>query len=152
MVILHNIRSAHNVGSIFRTSEAVGVSKIYISGYTPAPVDEFLRENKKISKTALGAEKMVGWGKTKLSVSKLINKLKSDKFFVFAVEQNEKSIDYREIKKTKKMVFVFGNEVRGLSKQILGCCDKILEIPMSGKKESLNVSVSVGIVLFRALD
>ncbi len=158
VIVLPDIRSSLNVGSIFRTVDAVGVAKIYLAGYTPAPVDKFGRIDKQIAKTALGAEKTVAWEKVE-SLSKLLTKLKKEKFYLIAVEQDKNSIDYKKItclpagrnQKTKR-AFVFGNEVAGLSKTILQKCDIIAEIPMKGDKESLNVSVSAGVVLFRILD
>ncbi len=144
-VILHNIRSAYNVGSIFRTSDAFGVSNIYISGLTPAPVDKFGRKRKEITKTALGGEFSVKWQKA--DVFKIIDSLKKDGFEIVAIEQDSKSVDYRKIKMKNKIILILGNEVRGLSKQILEKCDQIAEIEMSGVKESLNVSVAYGIVL-----
>ncbi|TSD03156.1 MAG: tRNA/rRNA methyltransferase SpoU [Parcubacteria group bacterium Athens0714_16] len=149
-LILHDIRSNHNVGSIFRTADAVGVSKIFLTGYTPAPVDRFGRDVNEISKTALGAEKNIEWKKVK-SISTLIKKLKKDDFLIIGVEQSKKSVDYKKIKTNSSTVFIFGNEVKGISKSILDKCDVITEIPMKGKKESLNVSVSAGVVLFRIL-
>jgi len=151
ILILHNIRSAENVGSIFRTSDAAGVFKIYCAGYTPAPVDKFGRKQNKIKKTALGAEETVLWEKVK-DIGSIIKKLKKEGFFIAAIEQNKKAIDYRFINgnnsSTSKIAFVFGNEKKGISGAILNKCDEIREIPMRGKKESLNVSVAVGIVLF----
>lgn len=151
VLILHNIRSNHNVGSIFRTSDATGVSKIYLTGYSATPLDRFGREVKEISKTALGAEKSIPSEQAK-SVSVLIKKLKKDGFEIIAIEQDEKSIDYKKIKLGNKTAFILGNEVDGIEKKVLNLCDKIAEIPMKGKKESLNVSVSAGIVLFRMLN
>jgi len=153
-IILHNIRSAQNVGSIFRTADACGISKIFLSGYTPKPIDRLGREVKAISKTALGAEKTITWG-FHPQVNLIINKLKKEGVKIIAVEQDKKSVDYRKIKlpmKGKGVAFIFGNEVRGISKQLLKQCDQIAEIPMLGKKESLNVSVTAGIVLFRILE
>ena len=150
-LILHNIRSNYNVGSIFRISDAVGVSKIFLSGYIPAPTDRFGREVKEISKTALGAEKNIEWEKIK-NINTLIEKLKKENFLIIGVEQSKKSIDYKKIKINSPAVFIFGNEVNGLSKSILDKCDIVAEIPMKGKKESLNVSVSAGVVLFRVLN
>ncbi|HEY4515988.1 MAG TPA: TrmH family RNA methyltransferase [Candidatus Paceibacterota bacterium] len=156
VLILNNIRSNENVGSIFRTADAAGVSKIYLCGYTPAPIDRFGRKNKALSKSALGAEEFVGWEKL-TSLKKLIQRLKEEKmerlgkqkFKIVAVEQSEYSKNYKKIKYPKNVAFVFGNEVTGLSKKDLEMCDEIVEIPMKGKKESLNVAVAVGIVLFR---
>ena len=157
-LILHNIRSVYNVGSIFRTADTAGVSKIFLTGYTPAPKDRFGRERKDISKVALGAEKNIEWEKIK-NIGTLIKKLKKEKFFIIGVEQSKKSVDYKKISARGGpafgwkggLVFIFGNEVKGISKSILDKCDIITEIPMKGKKESLNVSVSAGVVLFRIL-
>ena len=152
-VILHNIRSLYNVGSIFRTADARGVKKIYLTGYTPAPTDRFGKIRTEIHKTALGAEKTIEWQKYK-DIGKLIAKLKaygsraSIVAFIVGVEQSLKSINYEKFKPRYPLVLIFGNEVRGLSKQILKKCDQIIEIPMHGKKESLNVSVTAGIILF----
>lgn len=151
IVILHNIRSVYNVGAIFRTADAVGVSKIYLTGYTSTPVDRFGRERKDVAKSALGAQKSVAWEYVK-SVGSVIKKLKKEEFEIVAVEQSEQSIDYKKIKPKQKTAFLFGNEVLGVSKQLLSKCDKIIEIPMRGEKESLNVSISAGIILFRGLD
>lgn len=153
LVILNNIRSSENVGSIFRTCDAVGVSKIILCGYTPAPVDRFGRENKRLTKASLGAEKFMEWEKAE-SLREVVEKLKIEKFRVVGIEQDEKAIDYRKIKKFSNpksrilnLALVFGNEVEGLSKGDLKLCDVIAEIPMRGKKESLNVAVAVGIIL-----
>jgi len=151
IVILYNIRSVYNVGSVFRTADAIGVSKIYLTGYTPAPLDRFGRERKDIAKSALGAEKVVSWEQFK-KTDLLFSKFKKEGFDIVAVEQSENSIDYKKFKPKRKTAFLFGNEVRGISKSLLKKCDKIIEIPMKGKKESLNVSVSAGVVLFRVLD
>lgn len=151
VIILENIRSVVNVGAIFRTADAVGISKIYLTGYTPTPLDRFGRVRNDISKSALGAEKMVSWEYFKEAES-LIEKLKKDGFEIVAIEQSENSIDYKKFKIKINTAFIFGNEVGGVSKSILKKCDKILEIPMKGKKESLNVSVTVGVVLFGVLD
>ncbi|MBI2108977.1 MAG: TrmH family RNA methyltransferase [Parcubacteria group bacterium] len=151
VVVLHNIRSTHNVGSIFRTAEAAGVSKIYLVGHTPAPIDRFSRIQKEIQKTALGAEKTVFWEQV-TGVVPLIKLLRQNGFYVIAIEQDKKSIDYKTIHPKKKTAFVFGNEVSGIPASVLKYCDIIAEIPMKGKKESLNVSVAAGAALFRILN
>ncbi|HRZ30355.1 MAG TPA: TrmH family RNA methyltransferase [Candidatus Paceibacterota bacterium] len=157
VVVLPDIRSALNVGSIFRTADACGVNKIYLAGYTPAPVDQFGRADKQIAKTALGAEKTLAWEKVK-SVSSLLTKLRKQGFPLIAIEQAKNSVDYKKISCLRrqeikeKAAFIFGNEVTGLSKSILNKCDIIAEIPMRGDKESLNVAVSAGVALFRILD
>jgi len=149
-LILHNIRSSHNVGSIFRTSDALGIKKIFLTGYTPSPIDKFGRKVKEVSKTALGAEDFIEWEKS--DISKVFRKLKQEKIQILAIEQNKKSKDYRKVRVGKKVAFIVGNEVRGLSRQILSKCDLITEIPMLGQKESLNVSVAVAVALFRIID
>ncbi len=146
-LVLHNIRSLHNVGSVFRTADAAGVKKIYLTGYTPAPLDRFGKIRPEIKKTALGAEKFVKWEHYK-NISILLKKLKKEKIRLIAVEQDNKAVNYKNLKINYPLALIFGNEVRGLSQQILKKCDKIVEIPMHGKKESLNVSVAAGIVLF----
>jgi len=149
-VLLHDIRSTHNVGSIFRTSDALGVNKIYLSGYTPSPIDKYGRARKDIGKVALGAEKTIPW-EYEEDPKKIIKSLKKEGFQVVCVEQDEKSIDYKKLKVKEKVLFVMGNEVLGVDKKILSLCDYIVEIPMKGEKESLNVSVAYGVALFRIL-
>lgn len=146
-VILPDIRSTHNVGSIFRTADAAGVSRIYLCGYTPPPVDRFGRADKAIAKTALGAEGYVPWEQVR-DFSKLAKRLTDDGWRIVGVEQDERAIDYRALKKRGKTALVFGGEVGGLTPKQRAACDEIIEIPMRGKKESLNVSVAAGIVLF----
>ncbi len=150
-IILPDIRSVHNVGAIFRTADACGVSKIFLTGYTPTPTDRFGRDRKDFTKCALGAEKTVDW-EYREDLIDLIKELKQKNVEVVAVEQDTKSIDYKAFDLNKSTAFIFGNEVDGLSQDILNQVDTIIEIPMVGEKESLNVSVSVGIILFRILD
>jgi len=140
-LILHNIRSAYNVGSIFRTADTVGVAKIYLGGYTPSA------DSDKVIKTALGAEKSVAWERC-LNTWRLIEKLKSDGVSVVALEQSKTSRDYKKLKPKFPLAVVIGNEVRGLSPHILKRCDSVWHIPMRGQKESLNVSVATGIFLY----
>ncbi len=150
IVILNDIRSVENVGAIFRTSDALGIDKIYITGYTPAPVDRFGRKRLDLAKSALGAEEFIPWEQKK-NITSLLAKLKKEGFAIIGIEQDKNSVDYRKVKPTNKNVFLMGNEVTGIPKNILKKCDIIAEIPMHGKKESLNVSVSFGIALFRIL-
>jgi tRNA G18 (ribose-2'-O)-methylase SpoU len=149
--VLCDIRSVHNVGSIFRTADAAGIEKIYLCGITPSPVDKYGRARQDFIKVSLGAEKSVAWEKV-FSTAGLLDKMKKQGHKIIAVEQDKNSIPYNKFKIGKKelknAVFVFGNEVRGLSNSVLKKADKILEIPMRGKKESLNVSVSFGIITF----
>jgi len=158
IVILHNIRSLHNVGSIFRTADAAGVEKIYLCGITPAPFDIFGKPRQPLTKVSLGAEKYVAWEKIK-STTQLIGNLKKSGYKIFAIEQNKKSIPYYKIhrhyfiqRSLDKIVIVVGNEIKGLPASILKRSDKILEIPMRGKKESLNVSVAFSIVIFHFIN
>jgi 23S rRNA (guanosine2251-2'-O)-methyltransferase len=153
ILILPDIRSALNVGAIFRTADAVGMSKIFLTGYTPRPSDQFSRIQKDIAKSALGAEKFISWEYRK-SLLVLITKLKKEGFKIIAIEQDKNSVDYKKvsIKNFEKIAFIVGTEVSGLPKNILKKCEIIAEIPMKGKKESLNVSVACGIALFRILN
>ncbi|HTR18512.1 MAG TPA: RNA methyltransferase [Candidatus Paceibacterota bacterium] len=146
-VLLHNIRSAHNVGSIFRTADAAGVSKIFLSGYTPLPVDRFGYARKDISKVALGAEKSVPWEYQKNPYG-IVATLRGDGWQIVGVEQDKNSINYRTLRPKRRVLFILGNEVRGVSPALRKKCDALVEIPMHGKKESLNVAVAAGIVLF----
>lgn len=150
-VILHNIRSAHNVGAIFRTADALGVSQIYLSGYTPLPVDRFDRPRKDIAKAALGAELSVHW-EYAVSLDRLIDRLKHESVDLVAIEQDPHAVDYKEVKIKGRTAFLVGSEVEGLSEDVLERCDVIAEIPMHGTKESLNVSVAFGVALFRMLN
>ncbi len=149
-VLLHDIRSAHNVGSIFRTADAAGVEKIYLSGYTPTPVDRFGRTSKEIGKTALGGELSIEW-EYQDSPDTIISTLKKGGWQIVGVEQDARAVDYRSFKPKHKTLIIMGNEVEGVTKVLLDQCDAILEIPMQGVKESLNVSVAAGIVLFATL-
>src|SRR3989344_1601666 len=151
ILILHNIRSAENVGAMFRTCDAAVVDKIYLTGYTPAPIDRFGRKRKDIAKSALGAEEYVGWEQKK-SLPALIANLKKRNYQIVAIEQDEDSINYRRVKLQKKNAFIVGAEVTGIPKSILKLCDVVAEIPMRGQKESLNVSVALGVVLYHTLD
>jgi tRNA G18 (ribose-2'-O)-methylase SpoU len=146
-VILLDIRSSENVGSIFRTADAAGVSKLYLTGYTPAPLDRFKRKNTKLAKAALGAEEFITW-EAAPDVAELITNLKKDGWFVAAVEQHAQSVSYDSFSPPEKTAYILGNEVEGVPEAVLRQCDAIVEIPMAGKKESLNVSVAAGIILF----
>lgn len=150
-LILHNIRSNHNVGSIFRTADGAGVAKLWLTGYTPAPLDQFKRVNNEIAKTALGAEQSVGWEKRE-NILELITELKKAGYKILALEQNDKSVDYREVKLAGKTALIVGNEVGGVEPEVLNLCDQIIEIPMRGNKESLNVSVATGIAVYKLLE
>lgn len=146
-VILHSIRSTHNVGSIFRTADGAGADTIFLSGYTPAPIDRFGRAQQGIAKTALGAEKTM-LHEYHEDVAALVAKLRADGVRIVAVEQHARAVDYKTYAFTCDTAFIFGNEVDGVSDELCRMADEVLEIPMAGKKESLNVGVSVGVILF----
>lgn len=150
-LIIDNIRSNHNVGSIFRTADALGISKIYLCGTTPSPLDRFGRIVGEITKTALGAEKNIKWEYSKLTNS-VIKKLKKDGIKIVAIEQAKNSVDYKKVKIKNNIAFILGNEVDGINKNTLKLCDIVAEISMRGGKESLNVSVACGVALFRILN
>lgn len=151
IAILHNIRSLHNVGSIFRTADAAGIEKLYLCGITPAPIDRFGAVRPQLAKVSLGAELTVAWEKIS-SAGRVIEKLYKDGFRVLAIEQDARAIPYYRARIPKnahaKTALLLGAEVKGLPKSLLKKCDTILEIPMHGKKESLNVAVAFGIAAF----
>ena len=137
-VICDNIRSLENIGSIFRTADALGVSKIFLCGISGQP------PHHKISKTALGAEKTIPFEHCK-QTWRLIDRLKKDKIYIIALEQAKKAIDYKKFKPKFPLALIIGNEVKGISRKTLAKADKIIYLPMRGKKESLNVSVAFGV-------
>lgn len=149
-LIIPDVRSSENVGSIFRTADGMGVDTIYLVGYTPRPLDKFGRPDSKIAKTALGAEKTINWEYSK-TILPVIRKLKKDGFKIIALEQTKDSVDYRKLLGSSapklNIALIVGNEVNGINKSILKHADYVIEIPMRGKKESLNVSVATGIAL-----
>jgi tRNA G18 (ribose-2'-O)-methylase SpoU len=180
VVILHNIRSLHNVGSIFRTADAVGAQKLYLCGITPAPLDRFREVPAPLAKVSLGAEKTVPWEKV-TTTARCIAMLKKQGFTILALEKDKKAIPYdkyaeqilRQAQDDKgekkewiasstrndkqgvsldKIALVLGAEVEGISPALLKKCDTIIEIPMAGTKESLNVSVAFGVAAFALRD
>jgi 23S rRNA (guanosine2251-2'-O)-methyltransferase len=153
VVVAHNIRSAHNVGSIFRTADGFGVSKLILSGYTPYPrcqddprlphVSEKLTSQ--IHKSALGAELLVTFD---YQAQPDLASLRQDGYVIAGLEQDERSIELREYHSPEKIALLLGEEVHGLTDELKWECDVLLEIPMHGKKESFNVSVAAGIALY----
>ena len=143
IIILDDVRSLHNIGSVFRTADAFLIEKIYLCGITAVP------PNKEIQKTALGATETVVWEYAE-SVIEVIRKLQQENIAVYAIEQVENAIfldDFMPIKNSKTAV-IFGNEVFGVSQEAIKICDGTIEIPQLGTKHSLNISVSVGIVVW----
>ena len=143
IVILDNIRSAHNVGSVFRTCDAFLIDKIILCGITAIP------PNKEIRKTALGSSESVDWRYYK-NTEEVIMKLKKKDYQIIAVEQANKSIKLESFRpeNEKKYAIIFGNEIKGISQKIIDNSDTVIEIPQFGTKHSLNVSVSAGIVIW----
>ena len=142
-IVLDDIRSLHNVGSVFRTSDAFLIDKIYLCGITATP------PNKEIHKTALGATETVAWEHAE-NVLEVIQKLKAEKIKTFAIEQVESAIFLQDFKveTDQKYALVFGNEVFGVAQEAVAICDGAIEIPQLGTKHSLNISVSAGIVVW----
>ena len=142
-VVLDNIRSLYNIGSVFRTSDAFLIEKIYLCGITACP------PHRDIHKTALGATESVAWEYFK-ETRQAIMKLKDDGYRIIAVEQTDKSMELKDLKteEGKKYALVFGHEIRGVDQHIIDLCDSSIEIPQFGTKHSLNISVSAGIVLW----
>lgn len=143
IIVLDDIRSLHNIGSVFRTSDAFLVEKIYLCGITATP------PNKEIHKTALGATETVAWEYAK-DVLEVIEQLKSENVSVFAIEQVENAVFLNDfiVEKNTKYALVFGNEVYGVSQKAIEICNGTIEIPQLGTKHSLNISVSAGIVVW----
>ncbi|MDQ1283896.1 MAG: hypothetical protein QG620_244 [Patescibacteria group bacterium] len=154
-IIAHNIRSAHNVGSVFRTADGAGVDRIYLTGYTQAPFDEKksaypAQAQKMLAKTALGAEEAVSWERVE-NIGDLILGLRKDGVQIVALENGMPSVDYRKFKPSFPCALILGTEVTGIDEEVLGECDSVISIPMRGQKESLNVSVAAGIAMYEIL-
>jgi tRNA G18 (ribose-2'-O)-methylase SpoU len=141
IVVLENVRSAYNVGSVFRTADAFLIEAIYLTGYTAKP------PHKEIKKTALGAEETVTW-KHFANASVAIDELKQHGYKTYAIEQVENSISLEKTSFTDKIALVFGNEVSGIEQSTISLCDGCIEIPQLGMKHSLNIATAVGVVLW----
>jgi tRNA G18 (ribose-2'-O)-methylase SpoU len=171
VAVLDNLRSVYNVGSIFRTCNACGIEKVYLCGTTPTPLDKKGLKRKDFAKVALGAEDTINW-EYKEDVSITIQELKEEKYYIIAIEQDKKSVDYKEVNISGKekaeitdsthgdspgsqselrVAFVIGSEVDGVTHDIVKISDVIAEIPMLGTKESLNVTIAFGIAVYRIL-
>jgi tRNA G18 (ribose-2'-O)-methylase SpoU len=144
VALIENIRSMHNVGSIFRSSDGARIEELVLSGFTPVP------PRPEIAKTALGATDSVPWTYTDNSTSK-IEELKNDGYTIYAVEQTNDSVVYTDVEYTFPLCIIMGNEVDGVSDSLVEAADRAIEIPMLGLKHSLNVSVAYGIVLYNIL-
>ncbi len=146
VVICDSIRSLHNVGSVFRTADGVGISKVYLCGITGMPDTQ--KHERQISKVALGAQNYIKWEYMKQSW-RLVEKLKKEGYQIVSLEQTPKSISYLKFKPKFPFALIIGNEGKGIKKSLLDRSDKIIDIPMRGQKESLNVSVAFGIAAYR---
>ncbi|MEI8344036.1 MAG: TrmH family RNA methyltransferase [Candidatus Moraniibacteriota bacterium] len=154
--ILHNIRSAYNVGAIFRTADGAGVVKIYLTGYSHAPSHEENQDlkskaDKMIEKTALGGEKSVSWEKCN-DIFALIEKLKGEWCEVVALETTTDAIELGKFEPSCSVALILGNEVDGLPEEVLEKCDSAVAIPMRGVKGSLNVSIAAGVAAYGIMD
>jgi 23S rRNA (guanosine2251-2'-O)-methyltransferase len=155
ILIIHNVRSTHNVGSLFRSADGFGVTHIYLTGYTPYPQTEnddrlphiSSKIENQIQKTALGAQKSVPW-KHLENLYELIDSLKKEGYLVAALEQTPKAIALNTFKSTDNIALILGNEVDGVDSEVLDKADVHLEIPMHGSKESFNVAIAGSMALY----
>ncbi len=156
IVVAHNMRSTHNVGSLLRTAEGLAVEQVYLTGYTPYPVvshDERLphlaaKLDKQISKTALGAERYVQW-RHEADIRTVISRLRSEDYTIIGLEQTEVSSPLQDLQADTKVVLLLGREVEGLEQEVIDLCDVCVEIPMLGKKESYNVVQAAAMALYQ---
>ncbi|NOS68038.1 MAG: RNA methyltransferase [Candidatus Peribacteraceae bacterium] len=139
-LVAHNVRSLWNVGSFFRTGDAFGVEKIYLTGYTGQP------PRKEITKTALGAEEFVLWEHAQDPLE-IVKKLKKDGWSIIPLELTDNAVDLKDFTPSEKICLIVGHELSGVPQEILDISDSVIKIPMLGKKESLNVAVAAGIAL-----
>lgn len=153
IAVLDNLRSVYNVGSIFRTANAVGIEKIILTGTTPTPLDAKGHKRKDFAKVALGAEETIAW-EYFASTEEVLQTLRENNCYSIAFEQSEKSVDYKtvDISGKQDVAFIVGPEVTGMTEEVLALCDVVAEIPMLGTKESLNVTIAFGIGVYRILE
>ena len=151
-LILDNLRSVYNVGSMFRTANALALDEIALCGITPTPLDKRGHKRKDFAKVALGAEDILSWRHFP-STKEAIEHYKKAGYYLIAIEQDKRAVDYKKVNIAgkDKVVFVIGNEVDGIGDESLSEVDSIAEIPMNGTKESLNVTIAMGIALYRIL-
>jgi tRNA G18 (ribose-2'-O)-methylase SpoU len=155
VLIAHNVRSCHNVGSLLRTAEGLGVATVYLTGYTPYPSasdDERLpyltqKNDAQIHKSALGAEQMVTWKHNDL-IEPVLDELRTAGFIIAALEQQSDAVSLPSFQPAQNMVLIVGREVEGIETEILAQCDTVIQIPMLGRKESFNVSAAAAMALY----
>jgi 23S rRNA (guanosine2251-2'-O)-methyltransferase len=155
VLIAHNLRSAHNVGSLLRTAEGLGVTEVFLTGYTPYPLaknDARLphlaqKIDRQIAKTALGAEKLVAWHH-RSDLEQLMGELKGRGFVITGLEQTPESVALQDFEPPQKLALAVGREVEGIEPEVLALCDQLVEIPMLGRKESFNVVQAAAMALY----
>jgi 23S rRNA (guanosine2251-2'-O)-methyltransferase len=155
VLIVHNVRSCHNVGSLLRTAEGLGVGFVYLSGSTPHPFSEgdarlphlAKKLDAQIHKTALGAEHMIPW-KHSEAIEPVLDELKAAGFTIVALEQHKQAVNLFSFQPSQKTALIVGREVEGIEPEVLTLCDTIVEIPMSGQKESFNVAAAAAMALY----
>jgi len=155
VLIAHNLRSAHNVGSLLRTAEGLGVKQVFLTGYTPYPLAQnddrlphlALKIDRQIGKTSLGAEKTIDWRHAD-EIDSVLADLKEKGFTIAALEQAPESIKLPDYRPPDKLALIVGREVEGLERAVLDSSDLILEIPMLGQKESFNVASAAAMALY----
>lgn len=154
ILVADNVRSSHNVGSLLRTAEGLGITEVFLSGYTPHPTSDqdtrlphvARKVHAQIKKTALGAEEYLRWSHCE-DIAEVITNLKKRGYQIVALEQSKQSVSILDWEPGSMVALIVGNEVKGLSKDVLSLCDQVVEIPMYGKKESLNVVQATAIAL-----
>ncbi|MDB5161116.1 MAG: hypothetical protein JWO96_496 [Candidatus Saccharibacteria bacterium] len=154
VLIVHNVRSCHNVGSILRSADAFGIDAVYLTGYTPFPTSDedkrlphlAAKLNKQIAKTALGAEMSVNWAYRE-NIAEVLSELVDKGYIIAALEQTRSSVPLTDYSAASDIALIVGREVEGIEKEVLDKVSLVLEIPMMGKKESLNVSVAAAIAM-----
>lgn len=155
VLIAHNLRSCLNVGSLLRTADGLGISHVYLTGYTPYPASDndprlphLARQiTNRINKSALGAENMVVWSHAE-DIETVIADLRQRGYLIVALEQTKRSVPLDTFRSDKPVALVVGREVEGIEPEVLALCDQAVEIPMRGQKESLNVSIAAAIAMY----
>lgn len=152
IVVLDNLRSVHNVGSIFRTANALAMDKVYLCGTTPTPLDKKGLKRKDFAKVALGADDTIAWEYCESTLA-CVERLREEGVYICSLEQDKNSVDYKDVKvqDKKDIALVVGAEVDGVSHDVIKASDVIVEIPMLGTKESLNVTIAFGVAAYRIL-
>lgn len=155
VLVAHNLRSCHNVGSLLRTADGLGLAKVYLTGYTPYPTSQndsrlphmAKKIHLQIQKTALGAESTVNW-RNEEDIGKVFDDLRSKKYEIIALEQHRKAKQLTDWRPGNRIALVIGRETKGIEESVIKLCDGLVEIPMFGKKESFNVVQAAAMGLF----